>query len=70
MKRGHRRGKTRSRQIDAGALAEVRWEGADGTGDSLRPSHRYKSGPNGALEVIVFIFCLFLVPLCISLFLW
>lgn len=24
------------RQTDAGALAEVRWEGADGTGDSLR----------------------------------
>lgn len=29
-------GKGRYRQIDAGALAEVRWEGADGMGDSLR----------------------------------
>lgn len=62
MKRGHRRGKRRSRQIDAVALAEVRWEGADGPGDSLRSSHRYKSCHNGALEVVVFIFRLFLLP--------
>lgn len=46
MKRGHRRGKGRHRQTDGRtdrqidrqtqALAEVRWEGADGTADSLR----------------------------------
>lgn len=35
-KRRHRTDGQTDRLTDAGALAEVRWEGADGTGDSLR----------------------------------
>lgn len=56
----------RRRRAGRGEVGRGRWYGWL---TLLGSSHHYKSCHNGALEVIVFIFCLFLVPLCISLYL-